>query len=526
MLPLDFRCAAMPHGRAAFSPSSVSTPTLASREMSAASRETICQQTAVSQHDAAVSGSRESIHRSWDLSTLILGLLERSFSGIVTRLFVEAIPLPETASFYRSAQQLHAICETDASVQTKLRDIAAVLRSLDHCLSTDAVRSCQPLKAFKSYLQAVLPWLQEVDVQWHAFEMSLTDLDGDTHWAAKAIGLLGAIDRLCSRPALREVARLPAVAECLNISRDMQQLLAKIQLMQDLPGQARPGQAGLNDYIAVMAGGAAWPGRFGEVLQPVIMALSAFSGERPWSSDAGLGGQIEWLIAVLTDPAARPHLQPHLEMILGGPEQTAQLISVLQLSDTLARYPAGLTPVEQARWLVRQVIDSGVMRAFGGSSLTWAGALMADKQVMAVFEAMLDMKHHGQGWPSLMKSISRAALAGGWTLHGPTGSRCGEGVCVAGGCGAGFAVAIGSHFPSRGADGDPGVLPGEFSNGELVGHAVAALGHCVPAGQAAVRAARAERSCRSRHGSIRRSAADAHGLEAYAGMVHRPGHVR
>lgn len=357
-----------------------------------------------------------------DAPALLSAVVDRTFCSLIHQLFVKAIPLPESEAFFRVAKELHRVSANQTSARAKLQEVAYLLGTLRKPLNTTEAQNSAPLRTLSAYLNAVLPWIKEVDRQWLNFELALADISRPANWTVKSIGILDQIQRLVQLPAFRDITQQSEVRVCLDHVESVKQLLSKIQLLSKLPGTAT-----LHDYLSTLTTTPLWIGGINQQLKPIVSALSLVCQNHPCPIGQDLGDQLRWLTMVLTDPRLQEELQPHLVMLLKNEDNARQFTAVLHVSNAISRFPTNLSPIAQAQWLMRTLADSGVVEclavsAQGGTIQAWPGgqwaaAIVNDKRIMGLCNAMLNADTSMDGWTRLAHALACAALGGSneWT---------------------------------------------------------------------------------------------------------------
>lgn len=352
----------------------------------------------------------------WDASAtvvkLLSGVTERAFSGLIIRLFAEALPLPSGQAFTDASRALRDIYHANTSAAMKLQDIGALLRSLNRELGLAKSQDDLALYTFRQYLSAVTPWLEDMGVLLGQLSATWNGLDLSLDMTTKAIGLLHAAEKCCLTLAARRRMAEKTMTQLTEKIRGVSLLLAKIKLIEDLPGDAS-----FEDYLPLVSDTFEWLPFFQQTLAPIVSALSILPCASQWSPKDSVTEQIHWLITVLSDPRVLPHLRPHLEMQFGDADQVDMLLSVISLSHALTQYPGGAAPFEQARWLVHTTAHAGVGKILKGTGPGWIASVWEDTAALSLLDAFVAMDTSSQGWLDTVYQLQKMAASDPFKRH-------------------------------------------------------------------------------------------------------------
>lgn len=340
------------------------------------------------------------------VAELLSNIVERSFSTLILKLFVQAIPLPESGAFFDTAQALKAVHTSPSSVRWKLQEVGDILRSLHARLDTTEARANHALHALRRYLGTALPWLDEVLGNWMVYELALADMRASNDWISATLTLFQHIERLLRKPAFLHIARQPAVQMWVGQFETVRDILAKLKVFGALPGSAS-----LEDYLSIFANGPRQAGYLTQSIHALANALSAASTDGTRPAAGSLSDQVFWLMRQLTNPIAVERMRPHLEMLLGGPDQVQQLTAIMHFSQALTQRPGDQSSVQDMRWLVKTVAACACRPMLDGAGFTWLGALAQDDKVLCTVDALLTTQPSPSAWPRLMTTLSQAALS-------------------------------------------------------------------------------------------------------------------
>lgn len=340
------------------------------------------------------------------VAELLSSIVERSFSTLILKLFVQAIPLPESGAFFDTAQALRAVHTSPSSVRWKLQEVGAILRSLHARLDTTEARANPALHALRRYLSTALPWLDEVLGNWMVYELALADMRASKNWISATLTLFQHIERLLRKPAFFHIARQPAVQMWVGQFETARDILAKLKVFSALPGSAS-----LEDYLSIFANGPCQADYLTRSIHALANALSAACTDGTRPATGSLSDQVFWLMRQLTNPSVVESMRPHLEMLLGGPAQVQQLTAIMHFSQALTERPGGQSSVQDMRWLVNTVAACACRPMLEGAGFTWLGALAQDAKVLSTVDVLLTTQPSPSAWPRLMATLSQAALS-------------------------------------------------------------------------------------------------------------------
>ncbi|MBN3005347.1 Fic family protein [Chromobacterium alkanivorans] len=323
---------------------------------------------------------------------------------VLEKLIIEAIPLPQLRAFKDSYEELSGICKGNYSPQRKLEELATALDRLGRQLASGKGLGAQEGRKLKAYLDAVGPWLKSASGQWAALEHSLLELKDQPSVLGKTLELTAAAEKLLADPQLKRALdgdRLDGIAQSLGA---MRQTLGQVRLWQALPQEA-----GLGDYLDILTDNPLLEQQLAPSLLRLGKALAQTQKTVPYPVNGSLAERLGWLAETLARPELRESLQPHLEMLLGGPAQAEQLLAAFQFADQLGRSPADSGLGGQALWLLSALGQTSVESPAWSWTRQFQSALGADADTVVLLNRLLTLNRSPESWAVLMRDLGKAA---------------------------------------------------------------------------------------------------------------------
>ncbi|AOJ10133.1 hypothetical protein [Burkholderia mayonis] len=267
-------------------------------------------------------------------------------SKVVERLIIEVLPLSQeikgAKEFY---EELRSIYTGNYTPQGRLDAFIDSLERLGAKLTRGGTTSNEAVLAMKGYLDVVTPWLRSASTHWRSVELGIEEVRNAESMLSKVQNVLQLTESMLADPRLTKAVNADTLSGLGQSVGAIRQTLSQLQMWQALPGEAR-----LEDYLRMAAANPLAKEVLGESVQQLGLVLANALKDLPYPSGGTLAAKLTWLAGVLSNPALRERVRPHLEMVLGE-SQADRLVAIFQFTGQLQQFPANSSLTAQALWL-------------------------------------------------------------------------------------------------------------------------------------------------------------------------------